>query len=67
MNTLRQMTTNEAAKVLGVTRRTIERRIQKGDIVASCVKTYTAQQLVRLLGTQCGRPTVEDGPTFLPS
>ncbi len=37
MNTLRQLTINEAAKALGVTRRTIERRIQKGDIVASCV------------------------------
>ncbi len=29
------MTIGEAAKVLGVTRRTIERRIQRGDIVAS--------------------------------
>jgi excisionase family DNA binding protein len=37
MNTLRQLTINEAARELGVTRRTIERRIQKGDIVASCV------------------------------
>ncbi len=37
MNTIQQMTINEAAKALGVTRRTIERRIQKGDIVASCV------------------------------
>ncbi len=37
MNTLRQLTINEAARELGVTRRTIERRIQKGDIVASYV------------------------------
>jgi excisionase family DNA binding protein len=37
MNTLRQLTINEAAQELGVTRRTIERRIQKGDIVASYV------------------------------
>ncbi len=28
-------------------------------------KTYTAQQLARLLGTQGRRPTVDDGPTFL--
>ncbi len=37
MNTLRQLTINEAAREVGVTRRTIERRIQKGDIVASYV------------------------------
>jgi excisionase family DNA binding protein len=37
MNTLRQLTINEAAHELGVTRRTIERRIQKGDIVVSYV------------------------------
>ncbi len=29
------------------------------------VKTYTPQQLARLLGTQGRRPTVEDGPTFV--
>ncbi len=39
MNTLRQLTINEAARELGVTRRTIERRIQKGDIVASYVNS----------------------------
>jgi transcriptional antiterminator len=37
MNTVRQLTINETARELGVTRRTIERRIQKGDIVASYV------------------------------
>jgi excisionase family DNA binding protein len=37
MSTLRQLTINQAAHELGVTRRTIERRIQKGDIVASYV------------------------------
>ena len=38
MNTLRQLTINQASRELGVTRRTVERRIQKGDIVASYVK-----------------------------
>jgi hypothetical protein len=37
MNTLRHLTINQASRELGVTRRTIERRVQKGDIVASYV------------------------------
>jgi excisionase family DNA binding protein len=55
MNTLRQLTINEAARELGVTRRTIERRIQKGDIVASYVN---GKRYVHISDNDATVPTV---------
>jgi excisionase family DNA binding protein len=55
MKTLRQLTINEAARELGVTRRTIERRIQKGDIVASYVN---GKRYVHISDNSATPPTV---------
>ena len=61
MNTLRQLTINQAAHELGVTRRTIERRIQKGDIVASYVN---GKKYVHINDNGATVPTVtHDGRT----
>lgn len=60
----RQLTINEAACELGVTRRTVECRIQKGDIVASWgnVKRY-----IRISGTNTTVPTVSHDISPTPS